>query len=264
MDPPKPLNLKNSKNVHKSWKDFKEKWEIYEIASGTAEKEPLKRLATFLHVAGNDALEKYRGFAFENENDKRDIEKVLEKFDNDCKSTVNILTERSLFYSRKQRADETVEQYVTELRKLFCECEFSNSDEALRDQFSLNIRNQKAKERLFLEAQSNHRSLTFDKAISIVKVHESLQRSEENDYTFEKNDEMEIDKVSNHGKNIKNCKFCGKSHRYGKCPAFGKTCSKCSKKNHFAAVCKTKNAVQELEEEKEFLVLEGPDEDECI
>ena len=88
---------------------------------------------------------KYRGFAFENENDKRDIEKVLEKFDNDCKSTVNILTERSLFYSRKQRADETVEQYVTELRKLCCECEFSNSDEALRDQFSLNIRNQKAK-----------------------------------------------------------------------------------------------------------------------
>ena len=33
------------------------------------------------------------------------------------------------------------------------------------------------------------------------------KRSEENDYTFEKNDEMEIDKVSNHGKNIKNCKF---------------------------------------------------------
>ena len=83
----------------------------------------------------------------------------------------------------------------------------TDSDEALRDQFSLNIRNQKAKERLFLEVQSNHRSLPSDKAISIAKVHESLQRSEENDYTFEKNDEMEIDKVSNHGKNIKNCSF---------------------------------------------------------
>jgi len=33
------------------------------------------------------------------------------------------------------------------------------------------------------------------------------------------------------------CKYCGSLHQRGKCPAYGKTCSKCHKLSHFAAVC---------------------------
>ncbi|XP_046856095.1 uncharacterized protein K02A2.6-like [Xenia sp. Carnegie-2017] len=33
-----------------------------------------------------------------------------------------------------------------------------------------------------------------------------------------------------------NCKYCGDIHQRGKCPAYGKTCSKCHKLNHFASV----------------------------
>ena len=33
------------------------------------------------------------------------------------------------------------------------------------------------------------------------------------------------------------CKYCGSSHQRGKCPAYGKTCSKCHKLNHYASVC---------------------------
>ncbi len=36
------------------------------------------------------------------------------------------------------------------------------------------------------------------------------------------------------------CKKCGKSHKPKSCPAFGKTCNKCNKPNHFANVCQTK------------------------
>ena len=35
---------------------------------------------------------------------------------------------------------------------------------------------------------------------------------------------------------IRNCKYCGKSHNKENCPVFGK---KCSKDNHFKAVCKS-------------------------
>ena len=40
--------------------------------------------------------------------------------------------------------------------------------------------------------------------------------------------------------NKKSCFRCGGKfpHKY-QCPALGKTCNKCSKKNHFATVCKT-------------------------
>ncbi|GFT60159.1 transposon Tf2-9 polyprotein [Nephila pilipes] len=39
------------------------------------------------------------------------------------------------------------------------------------------------------------------------------------------------------------CKKCGKKHKPRECPAFGKICTKCNKKNHFAAKCfqNTKN-----------------------
>ena len=34
-----------------------------------------------------------------------------------------------------------------------------------------------------------------------------------------------------------NCKYCGSSHQHRQCPACGKTCKSCSKKNHFAKKC---------------------------
>jgi len=33
------------------------------------------------------------------------------------------------------------------------------------------------------------------------------------------------------------CKYCGKQHAPGKCPAYGKQCKNCLKQNHFASVC---------------------------
>ena len=37
-----------------------------------------------------------------------------------------------------------------------------------------------------------------------------------------------------------NCKFCGSSHLRSFCPAFGKTCGYCQRKDHFARVCRKK------------------------
>ena len=36
---------------------------------------------------------------------------------------------------------------------------------------------------------------------------------------------------------IKDCKYCGSNHQCRQCPAFGKTCKACGKKNHFAKKC---------------------------
>ena len=38
---------------------------------------------------------------------------------------------------------------------------------------------------------------------------------------------------------IHNCKYCGKTHNKGNCPAYGKKCQKCGCDNHFKAVCKS-------------------------
>ena len=38
---------------------------------------------------------------------------------------------------------------------------------------------------------------------------------------------------------MKECKYCSRKHERGmeKCPAYGKTCTKCSNQNHFSSVC---------------------------
>ena len=37
------------------------------------------------------------------------------------------------------------------------------------------------------------------------------------------------------------CGRCGFVHLQGRCPAFGKNCNKCGKKNHFSAICRFEN-----------------------
>lgn len=57
---------------------------------------------------------------------------------------------------------------------------------------------------------------------------------------------------------------CNYKHWYGRCPAFGKECSKCNKRNHFAKVCQAEkkrpvNAIEERnleDEDEEYMVQE--------
>ena len=55
-------------------------------------------------------------------------------------------------------------------------------------------------------------------------------------------DSVSIDAISfqSRGRNANRntCRRCGGDHRYGKCPAYGKTCDKCGERNHWAKMCK--------------------------
>ena len=37
------------------------------------------------------------------------------------------------------------------------------------------------------------------------------------------------------------CRFCGHNHKKRDCPAFGKECNKCGRKNHFSKMCKSES-----------------------
>lgn len=43
------------------------------------------------------------------------------------------------------------------------------------------------------------------------------------------------------GKLVVNCSRCGSTHQINQCPAFGKECYKCKKKNHFGIMCRKYN-----------------------
>ena len=43
---------------------------------------------------------------------------------------------------------------------------------------------------------------------------------------------------------VRSCRYCGGSYRRGNCPAYGQTCKKCGRRNHFSQVCLQRNPSQ--------------------
>ena len=73
--------------------------------------------ATFLTLAGEAAITVYETLTFE-DTEKDKIEPLVAKFEAYCLPKKNVTHERHLFILRKQKPDESLEQFVMELKRL--------------------------------------------------------------------------------------------------------------------------------------------------
>ena len=115
--------------------------------------------------------------------------------------------------------------------------------------------------------------LTLPKAISAGHAGEETRKHAHE--ILESNETIELHQISKHSKSrgqtsaqakdiIKKCKFCENSHHRGKCPAYGKVCHNCYRKNNFQGCCprnrKTLHKIEQTEtqspsaDEYEFFV----------
>ena len=76
------------------------------------------RTATLLTCIGPDALDILEGLDFEEESQRNNIDIVMKKLEEYCVGETNEIYERYCFNKRDQEINETVELYVTVLRKL--------------------------------------------------------------------------------------------------------------------------------------------------
>ena len=75
------------------------------------------------------------------------------------------LPKRYKFYTRDQKQDESVSEYIAELRKLSLYCEFKAFlDDALRDKFVCGLKKSNIRRRLLTE-----KALTLQNAVEIAK-----------------------------------------------------------------------------------------------
>jgi hypothetical protein len=86
---PFPGKLDLDGNIATNWKKFKRKWDNYEIASGLSGKDTKLHTAMLLTCVGAEAIDIFDGFAFDNEDDKKDIAKVIQKFEAFCIGKTN-------------------------------------------------------------------------------------------------------------------------------------------------------------------------------
>ena len=172
LNPPDPLQL-SSGNVFQNWTRFKQKWSNYELAIGTARKDDPIRVATFLTVIGDEALDVYNAFTWDSDEDKVKMDKVLEHFEQFCEPRKNTVYERYLFFSRGQESGEPIDKYATVLRNMADSCEFKDlKDSLIRDRIVFGIADNNVRERLVRVPD-----LTLNKALEIARAAGATQPS---------------------------------------------------------------------------------------
>lgn len=99
-----------------------------------------------------------------------ELKKVLEEY---FEPKRNVIGERFLFHRRQRKTEETVCDYIVEIKSLSQTCEFGTFlEEALRDKLVFGICNPKIQSRLV-----NEKGLTLDSTCSIAKTMEMTQQN---------------------------------------------------------------------------------------
>lgn len=260
--PPPELCL--SGNVSNNWKKWRQKFEIYLKASKTFLEPEDVQVATLLSFIGDQGLEAFNNFKFNLESDKNKLKVVIDKFEKYCTPLHNVAFDRFRFFQIMQKEGQTFEQFLTEAKTAAGKCEFnmesafeSREDSLVRDRVIFGIRDEHLQERLLAEP-----NLTLVKAADLCRAAEDghlMVKEVRGKQT------ISVDAVVNKPFISESylCKKCAYTHKAGVCPAFGKNCAVCGKKNHFARGCPKRQKQEEGRRQKKVHELrKGEEEDE--
>lgn len=169
------------------------------------------------------------------------ITDVINQFEKFIIGECNETYERYCFNRRNQEEGESFELFFADIQRLIKTCNFCNNcrQSLLRDRIVLGVNDSLVQKDLL-----KVRQLTLEKAIDICRASEKAShqnqtlRPEINKIATSKSRNQDND---DNKKYLKHCKFCGHGHEWNKdmCPAYGKLCAKCNKKDHFATMCKS-------------------------
>ena len=241
------LELKS--NLAKTCKSWKQLWDAYETVTGLNEKDSKLRVATFVTCIGPDALDIHNGLPFQNEEEKGDMNKILELWNSYCIGETNIY-ERYKFNNHNQDLNESIDTYASALHALASTCDFGElKDQLIRDRIVCGMQNNAVRWKLLQEPKLTlGRCLATSAQIKAMAGQATPSSDEVNLLRKGKRRSVPVKKPTK-GSTIKHdlisdCKFCFRQHekRKEKCYAYGKSCSNCGKLNHFKEKCLGKNA----------------------
>ncbi|MCG7866506.1 MAG: hypothetical protein JAY74_09055 [Candidatus Thiodiazotropha taylori] len=173
------------------------------------------------------------------------------------------------FRQAKQNAGEAIDSYYTRLRTLASTCEFHNADNEILGQIiqgctSTRIRRRALRDNYNLDKlldEARAIELAESRATAMEGVDHQPQVNQVNSGQQRGRSRSRGHGARGHGhgarghgargrgahgqsrgetRNSDSCTNCGGSNSHKTCPAYGKECRYCKKKNHFAAVCRKK------------------------
>ena len=245
-------------SVGPRWKRWKKAFQFYVDGKGI-ENNNQKR-ALLLHSAGMDVQDIFETLTdvpfaplFEGDTDNV-YKQAMRKLDGYFTPKGNVPYERHIFRSLKQDASETVDQYVSRLKKQALNCEFGDEaarSEMIRDQVIDACQSSHLRKKLLQKGDD----LTLDTVLETARALEAVElqskriearAAEVNRISSRPQDHKQSHtkrKPENNAVNDGKCFRCGRSGHFSKdlhCPARKDSCRKCGHTGHWAIVCKTK------------------------
>ena len=127
--------------------------------------------AVFVTLAGKEAIAVHETLVFE-ETEKDKIEPLIAKFEAYCLPKKNVTHERHLLNLRKQKPDESIDQFVTELKRLAKNCEYGElTNSIIKDRIVEGINNDPRARLLREKDLSQERCVEICKAAEVPDKH---------------------------------------------------------------------------------------------
>ena len=254
----------NATNLAEAWRKWKSAMQLYLDTLPPSVKERQKTAKMLLQI-GEKGRDVYSTWKIESA--ELTVALLMKKFGEYCEPKKNLIIERHKFLHHDQVEGESIDSYVTTLKKLASYCEFQQLEEGLvLTKLIGGIRSDGLRRNLLKDSAD----LTLEKALNMCKADEMTAKHlalfDQKKQT-ETQEEAEVDAVSrNWSKSTSKqrlekrntrerdgydgtrdqCQRCGYVHRSPRCPAMGKTCQKCGRQNHFAKMCHTGRRIQVL------------------
>ena len=114
--------------------------DLYLKASGKIKEKEDVQCAILLHVIGKEAMEIYNTFQFATEEDRTKLDVLKSKFEEYMNPRKNNVFERYRFREYKHQEDETIDQFITELKTRAKSCKFGDQyDSMIRDRIVFGV-----------------------------------------------------------------------------------------------------------------------------
>ena len=138
IQPPPSLNLTHG-NISENFRRWEQQVQLYIKSIGYGNKPKDEQAALLLHCVGEDAIEVYNTFEWPEieatgssvVQPKDDTKDILKKFYDYCNPRKNIVYERFKFWTT--RMADSFDNFITELHTKAKACDFTASDEMIRD-----------------------------------------------------------------------------------------------------------------------------------
>ncbi|RUS71780.1 hypothetical protein EGW08_020463 [Elysia chlorotica] len=167
LEPPNKFNF-----VAEQWPEWSAEFKRFRSASKLSKEDQDTQRDTLLYCMGRESEKIFSTFKFEED---QSFEVVLKKFDDYFIIRRNVIYERTKFQERKQKHNETVEEFYRDLRDLAKHCNYQDQEcEQIRDRMVVGLNNKKVREKLQLI-----RDLTLDKVVEIARQQEQLEKQME-------------------------------------------------------------------------------------